>query len=310
MKDNKQLALRGLSKRENEFPRYTRDKASEKSLAMTIHIKKVMGKITLTFLIFSLLAACSPVVNNDTRATSAAQGTQVVLRATQMGQKLQQTEAAGGPIATSTQRAILSLKLSASQWPMILSDTFPDNSLKWPVGVEESDLSKTDWEVKDGKYWVQATAKQGFVYWNHPEGDEVADFYLSVDAQQISGTETAEYGVIFRETIDDYYYLFEISNTGEYALFLRSQGDWSTLIDWTESPAILPGEVNQIAVIGLGSSFLFFLNDEFVTGTEDSTLASGLAGVAIGLSNEGEQVEVEFDNFVLRSTSPTPTPGP
>ena len=269
-----------------------------------------MKKITLTFLIFYFLTACSPVINNDTQATSAAQGTQVVLRATQMGQRLQQTEAAGGPIATSTQRAVLSLKLTASQWPMIMSDTFPDNSLKWPVGAEDSDLSKADWEVKNGKYWVQATAKQGFVYWSHPEGDDVADFYLSVDAQQISGTETAEYGVIFRKTTDDDYYLFEISNTGEYALFLLSQGNWSTLMDWSESAAILPGEVNQIVVVGLGNSFLFFVNDEFVTETEDNTLSSGLTGVAIGLSNEGDQVEVEFDNFVLRSTSPTPTPEP
>jgi len=269
-----------------------------------------MKKIALTVIIFYFLAACSPVINNDTRATSAAQGTQIVLRATQMGQRLQQTEAAGGPIATSTQRAALSLKLTASQWPMILSDTFPDNSLKWPVGVEDGDLSKTDWEVKNGKYWVQATAKQGFVYWSHPEGDNVADFYLSVDAQQISGTETAEYGVIFRKASDDDYYLFEISNTGEYSLFLLSQGDWTILIEWTESPAILPGEVNQIGVVGLGSSFLFFVNDEFVAQTEDSTLASGLTGVAIGLSNPGDQLEVEFDNFILRSTSPTPTPGP
>jgi hypothetical protein len=90
------------------------------------------------------------------------------------------------------------------------------------------------------------------------------------------------------------------ANDEQYFTFeLLDQDEWTTLIDWTKTSAIHPGEVNQLAVRGEGAHFEFFINDEFVGEADDSEFSSGTAGLVIGLPEAGDKAVFEFDNFEI-----------
>ena len=100
---------------------------------------------------------------------------------------------------------------AASAWPMLLFDSFDDNQNDWIVG-EIDDQYATVQVTIDGVYRWDCRAKQGFHWRVWPESDLVSDFYLAVDAQNISDNIEAQYGLIFRENDDSYFY-WEITDT-------------------------------------------------------------------------------------------------
>jgi hypothetical protein len=151
----------------------------------------------------------------------------------------------------------------------------------------------------NGIYRWDATAKQGFHWRVWPKSDVVSDFYLAVDAQNIGDNEEAQYGVIFREDDDSYFY-WEIRDT-QYHRFFSYVNGWIELIPSTFTDAIRPGETNHLVVVSENDVFKFWINDQFVGQANGRMPSKGQAGVAIGLSNEGEESVIIFDNFELRA---------
>jgi hypothetical protein len=109
-----------------------------------------------------------------------------------------------------------------------------------------------------------------------------------------------EYGLIFRQTSDDDYYLFEVNGSNEYALYLHSLDGWEVLIDLTAHPAISTNSPNKFEVIAKGAYFAFNINDTFVADYSDERLSQGAVGILVGLTNSGEEATWEFDDFELR----------
>ena len=129
----------------------------------------------------------------------------------------------------------------------------------------------------------------------------VSDFYLAADARQVSGPDDGEYGLVFRQAGDSDYYIFEINNQGQFAVYLHQSDNWEALLSWNGSPAILAGGTNRLVALALGSQFLFYINDQFVTNLDDARLENGKVGLLIGLTNPKDKGTWEFDNFELRS---------
>ena len=105
--------------------------------------------------------------------------------------------------------------------------------------------------------------------------------------------------MIFREDPNSNFYYFGINEQGQYALYLYNQ-DWSTLIDWTQSEFIQPGESNRITVLGEGSHFTFFINDQYLTEITNDSIKNGTTALAIELAGENDHAVFIFDNFELR----------
>jgi hypothetical protein len=119
--------------------------------------------------------------------------------------------------------------------------------------------------------------------------------------------------VIFRRTDGRNYHFFEISSNGYYKLSTREDGDWDTLIPWTETDAINEDhEDNRITVQATGAEFQFFVNDEHVDEYTDDRFASGSVGLAIELFDEGDEGSFDWDNFEIRvpedKAAPEPVP--
>lgn len=124
------------------------------------------------------------------------------------------------------------------------------------------------------------------------------DFLLEVDTQYVDGPTDAEYGVIFRQVDADNYYFFAISRSGSYGLWRLEDGEWQTLVEWTQTDAIDISEdaLNRLGVLAEGAQLTLLVNDVALTQLEDETFASGKVALALGTFDEAG-AEVAFDNL-------------
>ncbi len=198
-------------------------------------------------------------------------------------------------------------------WPIVLSDKFDAQTNDWETGETADRFTTGSLKITGGKYRFDLKANDGFIWWSRSlDNTSTTDFYAAVDAQQIVGPASADYGLVFRWQRGNYYY-FEINESGQFALSLYYFEKWETLVSWTSASAIRPGEVNRLAVGAEGSHFSFYVNGESVGEADDSRLPGGTVGVAVELSQAGDQAVFQFDNFEWRAPAEavsilTPTP--
>jgi hypothetical protein len=201
--------------------------------------------------------------------------------------------------ATASAMEAFSSVQIAREWPVLVWDGFDDNQNEWMVGEVDDEFSTMYLEVA-GQYIWDVVAKQGFIWRVWPRSDVVSDFYLAVEAQNLSDNLDARYGLVFWNDQSTYYYV-EARDSG---LFLVSHFDgqaWNNLIDYTESDAILAGEVNTLEIAMVDETFYFLINGELMAEIPGLSPSEGQAGVAVGLSEAGEQGMIAFDDYLLRA---------
>jgi hypothetical protein len=205
--------------------------------------------------------------------------------------------------------------IARASWPIVLSDKFDAQTNDWETGETDDRFTTGSLTITGGKYRFDLKANDGFIWWSRSlDNTSTTDFYAAVDAQQIVGPTSADYGLVFRWQRGNYYY-FEINESGQFSLSLYYFEKWETLVSWTSASAIRPGEVNRLAVGAEGSHFTFYVNGESVGEADDSRLPGGTVGVAVELSQAGDQAVFQFDNFEWRAPAEavsilTPTPKP
>jgi nucleoid-associated protein YgaU len=224
---------------------------------------------------------------------TAAAGTALAEEATALAQLVED--------ATATAQAVPAVA-SAEDWAALLLDGFEDNDNGWhPFQDFEDDFGVRSFLLTRGRYAWDVTPKRDINLHDTPTMNSIADFYASVDARQISGPQSADYGLAFRVVSDNTFYTFTISDTGQFAVQLLFRGEWSTLLNWTPTGAVRPGEVNNLRVLAHGDQFTFFINDEEVASLSDDRVPQGRVGLVIDAFEEGQTVNWEFDNFELRA---------
>jgi hypothetical protein len=184
-------------------------------------------------------------------------------------------------------------------WRPVMTDTFDSNKNKWLNESADDEFAKVNYQIVDGKYRWDVTTHKSFIGWVRAGTKTYSDFYVSFDVQQISGPDTTDYGVIFREDNDGNFYYFGTNGSGQYVLY-EYFGEWNTLIDWTETDLVKTDGPNRITVIGEGSQFTFFINDQYLTSFTDEHITKGFIALAIEMSQENDEGVFEFDNFELR----------
>lgn len=189
---------------------------------------------------------------------------------------------------------------AAGVWRSVLVDTFDSNKNKWLNEEADDEFAHVNYQVIDGKYIWDVTAHQSFIGWVRAKPKNISDFYVSFEASQTSGPNTADYGILFREDDDGNFYYFGINNHGAYILY-GYFGEWNTLIDWTPTDLLKAKGPNRITVIGEGSQFSFFINDQYLASFTDDHISKGSIALAIELSQENDQAVFEFDNLELRT---------
>jgi hypothetical protein len=247
------------------------------------------------------------------RATREAQDT-ADARAAATAQAIQDATATAGAEATAQARldatataqaqAIADAMIATqTSWPAVITETFNDNHLGWPVGPSEDEFIAVDTTITDGKYAWTVNPKKGGSYENLiPEaGGEFPDFYASVDIQFVRGNDDDgyAYGLVFRRVEDDYGF-FGVESDGRFRVMVVHDTGIYTLIDY-DAPAVLPGQPNRLTVRAIGSDFVFQINDQVVWYLSDDSLDPGEIGLGVDALSQGGEARVEFTNFEVRA---------
>jgi hypothetical protein len=134
----------------------------------------------------------------------------------------------------------------------------------------------------------------------------VGDQQLRVTARTNLCYERDEYGLMFRfqlTTSQNYNgYIFKLNCGGQARVELLRDEQITVLVDWTPSPAIVPGAPaeNQLMVWVAQDQFHFYANDQYLFSLKDATYAEGLYGFYIrDRTNGGESVS--FDDLVAKA---------
>jgi hypothetical protein len=264
------------------------------------------NKVTRLFLISIALLlgmnSCSVTPQGNQKATATAQADRAARLATRMATHLEETRQVDSLQATATVQAMRSVLTEVQNWPLVLSDDFDPEKENWPSGESDGDMASAEWLYQPGKMQWSAKAKENFIWWATPKVDPIADFYLNATLQQTSGPENGQVGVIFRQANEESYYMFGINNQQEYAIFLHWPTGWEIIQDWSTTPVIHSDQPNELAVIGQGPKFIFFINQQIVTSLSDKRLSSGKVGIVVGLYYPGDQALWEFSHFELRKS--------
>jgi len=175
-------------------------------------------------------------------------------------------------------------------------DDFNSNKNNWGLS------SNSEWaniiRRINGVYRWEARSKKGFFGRVTADTKTVVNFILEVETQMIEGTSSSDSGLVFRDDSRGNYYYFGIDDES-FAIELRYHDEWISIVDWTESSAILSGLPNRLTVIGKGSQFTFLINDQLVATVTDNHIQWGTTGMAISMHAD-EKAIFEFDNFELR----------
>jgi hypothetical protein len=199
------------------------------------------------------------------------------------------------PVPTSTSMPIC--PRVPNGWESLASDTFDTNKYGWPEDSYSDDYALVDSSYENGKYILDIEPLQGFYHYKTPDLGEIGDFYLTLDAGKASGTDDSYYGVIFRRTRDKFYY-FAISDTQEYVFWVYIT-HWQRLLEWTDSTAIKPHEMNRITIFAEGSHFSFCVNDQWLDSVEDTQKVTGEIGFAVGAESSSGKMIFQLDNLNL-----------
>ena len=138
---------------------------------------------------------------------------------------------------------------------------------------------------------------------------EFTDGYLEVVVQAVLCMDDDEFGLMFRVDPSGGHYRFTLTCQGEARVTRVSEGSETAVIPKTITNALIPGLLvdNRLGVIAEGDRFRFFINGEQVFTARDLGLRWGGLGVIVR-SRRGGQTTVSFDNFIVRTLLPTPTP--
>jgi hypothetical protein len=189
----------------------------------------------------------------------------------------------------------------ASQWPLQTFEGFDNNDNQWIEGSIDDEYATIELSI-DGAYTWEIESKQGFLWWVYPASEMVVDFYLAVDAINLSSHRDAPHGLVFHLDEDErVYYYFEIRDTQLFSIWGNQRGSWEEIIPYTTSIAIRPGDINHLEIVALNNHFYFLINSELVAETQLPSATQGHAGVAAGLSYEDQESTIVFDNFEVRA---------
>jgi hypothetical protein len=231
-------------------------------------------------------------------ATGRAAGTATMeAAATAVAEALRLTSTAE-VVASATEAAAQPLPEVPAGWKAQIQETFGDSNLGWDEGDYEGEWVTGSQRISGGIYRWEVTESGGAFWRSIPDlGYRWGDLHLTVEARRTQGA--GAYGLVFRYVDgDNFYECILDESTEETWVYKLMDDEWVTLGRFEKISAIHPGETNRLTVLGIGSRFQFFVNDQFVGELDDDTHARGSVGVALDLI-EGDTGSFEFDNLEL-----------
>jgi hypothetical protein len=142
-------------------------------------------------------------------------------------------------------------------------------------------LPNVDHFVTQNGITVFDGGKDGYFSWDRADWT-IPDFTVRVLARWDGGLPQC-YGLMFRQTDDRNFTIFEIAPNGYYRLARVAQGQWQFPVDWQKTDLIKPG-FNDLQVKCKGAAIICSLNGKQVINIQEaSPSASGKTGIGVGV---------------------------
>ncbi len=127
----------------------------------------------------------------------------------------------------------------------------------------------------------------------------VSDFEVEVEAKLEEGNAKNSYGLIFRFEDRENFYRYDISGDGYFLFSKFIDGEWVTLVDWTQSEFVNPaGATNILKVSAFGPNITLWANGQPLATATDDSLTRGNFGFFTGTFSEPYSW-VSYDNLKM-----------
>ncbi len=193
------------------------------------------------------------------------------------------------------------LKQQAGPLPPAFSrTTFRDSFSDSKSGLE---TRREDWGKAgyvSGQYVFEMQPFAGPEYDYYLEQTLGENFILQATASYTGAADNG-YGVIFRVTEDEDFYIFRISGDGFFTAERTDGEEIVALVEWTESTQIKtqPGAANLLTVVGRGDGYALYVNGAQVGSFRDGTYHGGSFGVIADNFDEKTGTKVSFDEYLV-----------
>jgi tRNA A-37 threonylcarbamoyl transferase component Bud32 len=181
---------------------------------------------------------------------------------------------------------------TASDWSLVWEDDFSDAESGFFVG-ESAD--RAFW-YEGGEYRIEVR-QSNWLAWTFL-GYELYDIQLSIDMRVQNGTGSSAYGLLCRQQGEGNFYGFEFSEDGYYTIWLRNNGEYTNLVEWTYDERLNSSQWQQMTIECLGENLSLLLNGEVLVSASDATLTYGDVGLLAESDDTGGSI-LAYDNFSL-----------
>lgn len=176
---------------------------------------------------------------------------------------------------------------------IVLRDTFSRTNVAGLVGEDD----EVRYAFEDGGYAITVKVEQLGVW------RKFDPTYTNIAAQVattlVDGPESAAAGLIFRYQDNKNFYMFNVSDNGQYNLEVRKNDAMTTLIDWTPSTTIKnKGETNVLRVETVDNTITLYINGTKLETTTDNTFNKGQLAIAVNTFDQGN-AKVRFDDLIV-----------
>jgi hypothetical protein len=173
-----------------------------------------------------------------------------------------------------------------------LSDTFDDAARS---GLKSGTAASATYAFQAGTY-AMTVADPNYIAWSPVDG-VYSDGSVSIDLAFADGPRATAAGLVFRYQNPENFYFFSLSGDGYYALDVRENGAWRSLLEWTKWPTITgDGTFNRVQVEMRGDNIRLYLDGKLLDQASDSTFSSGGLALAVNTYDTGGAT-VLFDNL-------------
>jgi tetratricopeptide (TPR) repeat protein len=136
----------------------------------------------------------------------------------------------------------------------------------------------------EGRSYVLTLRKERVFAWETLDEDSrLTDFILEAEVEPDMSNGHSALGVLFRHVNDENFYSFLVSSRGNFRVDALFNNHPMRIIDWTRLPGADPERSRTsrlLRVIGRGSKFSLYADDEWVAEAEDDMLPEGTVGFA------------------------------
>ena len=179
-------------------------------------------------------------------------------------------------------------------------DDRADRSMTYDISVYESvsgpDRAVPSVYLADGSYHTVAVDPSQLVV-GVSQRLPLDEFTLEVDAQQVSGDDDNEYGLVCGYQDDDNYYELAISGDGYAGFFAKQRGRWEQISPFSSTERINQGSaVNRLRLEVAEGMFSLYVNGQLALQELDQRFGEGLIGFGCGAFTEGV-LHCSFDNL-------------